>query len=135
MNPVYSLQNINTWWKTGEVDPYFLHKRIRSEFTEILKSLGSNRITNLVGPSNVGKTSLLYQIVNQLIHSQVPPERIILFGGDEMTLFGEHRSIGSVMEIFATDLLHENLFSLRAPVYVLIDDIHLIDDWQIYLLN
>jgi predicted AAA+ superfamily ATPase len=135
MNPVYSLQNINTWWKTGEVDPVYLHKRIRSEFTEILKSLGSNRITNIIGPCGVGKTALLYQTVNQLIRSQVPPQRIIFFGGDEMTLFGEHRSIGSMMEIFATDLLHENLFALKAPVYVLIDDIQLIDDWQIYLLN
>lgn len=135
MNPVYSLQNINTWWKTGEVDPIYLHKRIRSEFTEILKSLGSNHITNVVGPCGVGKTALLYQTVNQLIRSQIPPQRVILFGGDEMTLFGEHRSIGSIMEIFATDLLHENLFALTAPVYVLIDDIQLIDDWQIYLLN
>lgn len=135
MNPVYSLEKINTWWKTGEVDPVFLYKRIRSEFSEILKGLGTDRIINITGPSGTGKTSLLYHTINHLIRSQVPPQRILFFGGDEMTLFGEHRSIGSVLEVFSTDILHENIFSLKAPVYILIDDIQFIEDWQIYLLN
>lgn len=135
MNPVYSLHNINTWWKTGETDQIYLHKRIRSEFTEILKSLGSSQITNITGPTGTGKTALMYQTINHLLHSQVSAQRILFFGGDEMTLFGEHRSIGSVLEIFATDILHENLFALKAPVYIFIDDIQFIDDWQVYLLN
>jgi uncharacterized protein len=135
MNPVYALQKINTWWKTGEVDHIYLHKRIRSEFTDILKSLGNGLITNIVGPTGVGKTSLLYHTVNHLIKSQISPLRVIFFGGDEMTLFGEHRSVGSLLEMYATDILHENLFAFKEPVYILIDDIQLIDDWQIYLLN
>lgn len=135
MNPVYALQKMNTWWKTREVDHFYLHKRIRSEVTDILKSLGDNRITNIIGPTGVGKTSLLFDTVNHLLRSQVPPERVVLIGGDEMTLFGEHRSIGSLLEMYATDVLHENLFTFKSPVYILIDDIQLIDDWQIYLLN
>lgn len=135
MNPVYALQKINVWWNTGEIDHVYSHKRIRSEFTDILKSLDSNRITNIIGPTGVGKTSLLYDTVNYLLRSQISPERILFFGGDEMTLFGEHRSIGSLLELYATDVLHENLFSFKSPVYILIDDIQLIDDWQIYLLN
>lgn len=135
MNPVFALQKINTWWKTGGVDHSFLHKRIRSEITDIIRGLGDNLILNLVGPTGVGKTSLLYDTVNYLLKSQVPPERVILFGGDEMSLFGEHRSIGSLLETYATDVLHENLFAFKEPVYIIIDDIQFIDDWQIYLLN
>lgn len=135
MNPVYALQKINVWWNTGEIDQAYLHKRIRSEFTDILKSLDTKRITNIVGPTGVGKTSLLYDTISYLLRANVPPERILFFGGDEMTLFGEHRSIGSLLEIYATDILHENLFSFKSPVYILIDDIQFIDDWQIYLLN
>ena len=135
MNPVFALQNINSWWQTGEVDHSYLHKRIRSEFTDILKGLEDNRITSIVGPSGVGKTALLYQTINHLLRKELPPQRIVYFSGDEMTLFGEHRSIGSLLESYATDILHENLFTLKTPVYILIDDIQFIDDWQIYLLN
>lgn len=135
MNPVYALQKINTWWKTREVDHTLLHKRIRSEFADILKSLADRRITNIVGPSGTGKTSLLYNTINHLLKSQMPPERIVYFSGDEMTLFGEHRSIGSLLEIYASDILHENLFSFREPVFVFIDNIEFIEDWKIYLLN
>lgn len=135
MNPVYSLHNINTWWKTGETGNAYRYKRIRSEFKEIVNSLENNKITNVIGPSGVGKTSLLYQTVSYLLQSQVPAQRILFFSGDEMTLFGERRSIGSILEIFATDILHENLFALKAPVYIFIDDIQFIEDWQVYLLN
>ncbi|MEG6572298.1 AAA family ATPase [[Clostridium] cellulosi] len=135
MNPVYALQKINTWWKTGEVDATLLHKRIRSEFMDVLKSIGDKRITNIVGPYGVGKTSLLYCTINHLLKSNIPPERIVYFSGDEMILFGEHRSIGSLLEIYATEILHENLFAFREPVYIFIDDIEFIEDWQIYLLN
>lgn len=135
MNPVFALQKINSWWKTKEVNPDLLHKRIRSEFMDILKSLGDKRITNIVGPCGVGKTSLLYSAINHLLKSQIPPERILYFSGDEMTLFGEHRSVGSLLEIYATDILHENLFSFGEPVFIFIDDIEFIEDWKIYLLN
>lgn len=135
MNPVYALQKNNTWWETGEVDNKRLHKRIRSEFTDIIKTLGDNLITNIVGPAGAGKTSLLFDTINQLLTLQTPQKRIIYFCGDDMTIFGEHCSVGSLLEMYATNVLHENLFTFKEPVYVLIDDIQLIDDWQIYLLS
>lgn len=135
MNPVYALYKTNTWWKLGEIDSSHKHKRIRSEISDVVRSLIDRRITNIAGPSSVGKSSLLYDTVSNLLNAKIPPRRILLFSGNDMTLFGEHRSVGSLLETYATDVLHENLFDFKAPVYILIDDIHFIDDWQIYLLN
>lgn len=134
MNPVYAMERINTWWENGNVDPALLHKRLRSEFSEILASLGSG-ITNITGPCGCGKTALLHQTIHHLLASQVPARRILLLGGDEMTLFGERRSVGSLLDVYATDILHEDLFALTAPVYVFLDDVERIEDWQIYVLN
>lgn len=135
MNPVYALQKINTWWRTGEVDHKILHTRIRNEFGKIVKSLDDKRITSIIGPTGVGKTSLLFDVINNLLFQKIPPIRIVYFSGNDMTLFGEHRSVGSLLEIYATEILHENLFAFQSPVYIIIDDIQFIDDWQIYLVN
>lgn len=135
MNPAYALKKVNNWWKTGAVDGTFLHKRIRSEFSSIIESLQNNLITRLVGPSGTGKTSLLYSTVNYLLNSGVAKERVLFFSGNDMALFGEHRSLGSLLETYSNDVVHENLFEFKSPVYILIDDIEFIDDWQVYLFN
>lgn len=135
MNTVYALQKINTWWRTNDVEPSFLHKRVRSEFMEILKSMDDRRVTGIIGPSGTGKTSLLYNTIDNLLKLRIPPKRILYISGGEMTLFGDHRSIGGIFETYATDILHENLFSFREPVYIFIDDIEFIEDWQVYLTN
>lgn len=135
MNAVYSLYKINHWWQAGDVEPFYLHKRIRSEFSDIVKDLENNKIEEIVGPVCTGKTTLLYQTVDYLLKLNVPQKRIVMFGGDDAFIFGEYRSIGSILEAYTTQVLHEDIYALKSPVYVLIDDIEFIEDWQIYLVN
>lgn len=135
LNAEYSLSRINSWWKTGEVEQFLLHKRIRSEFSEIVRSIGDRTITNIQGPACVGKTALLYHTVHYLLGLKTEPRRIVMFGGNDDMIFGEYGSIGSVLEAYSTGILHENIYELKSPVYVLIDDVELIDDWQVYALN
>lgn len=135
MNPVFALKQNCKWWTTGKVDSEHLHSRIRPEFSEIIKNLSNNKIIDLCGPTGVGKSSLLLDTVNYLLNNSISPERIVLFSGDDMTLFGEHRSVGSLIETYSNDVVHENLFEFSKPVYILIDDIQFIDDWQIYITN
>lgn len=135
MNPIFALKQNCKWWTTGKIEPSCLHSRIRSEFSLIIKNLNEDKIINLCGPTGVGKTSLLFDTVNYLLTSGISKERIVLFSGDDMSLFGEHRSVGSLIENYSNNVVHENLFEFTKPVYILIDDIQFIDDWQIYLTN
>jgi predicted AAA+ superfamily ATPase len=129
MNLVDSLHALNKWWKVGKVNNTFLYKRIRSEFSNIVKSMGSDKILILTGPHGCGKTTLFYHTIDYLINLKTPPERIIMFSGDEPLLFGHNTGLQDVLNAYSSALLHEDIDALTAPVYIFIDEVHALKNW------
>lgn len=128
-----TLRKINRWWKTGRVEAVFLYKTVRSEFADIVNKLDAQRILSVIGPRRVGKTTLLFQAVDYLLKQGVKPEKILFFSGDEPGLFTGGTNLGDVIEAYEADILQDNLYNSTEKIYVFIDEIHFIKEWQLWL--
>ena len=133
MDRIVTLHKINRWWTTGKVDESFLYKIVRDEWHEITARLHDRRIISLIGPRRVGKSTLIYQIIDYLLKSSTDPGYIMLFSGDEPGLFSNKETIHDILNDYTKEVLHQNFEDLEHPVYILIDEVHFIDDWQLYL--
>jgi predicted AAA+ superfamily ATPase len=60
------LQSFNPWWKSGKVSPEFTGRK-RKIFDEIGRYVDKRQIILFTGLRRVGKTTLMYQIIDGII--------------------------------------------------------------------
>lgn len=130
-----NLKMTNPWWNNEEINKQFLLGRKRNEFNEILEKIDNKRILSIIGPRRVGKSTLIYQTINFLLKERkVDNKRILLFSGDDPSLFfDENDKLSNVMDVYFNEILEENISKLKSKVYIFIDEIHFIKNWQNYL--
>ncbi|MCL2146351.1 MAG: ATP-binding protein [Synergistaceae bacterium] len=133
MDRIITLHKINRWWVTGKVDSPFLYKVVRDEFRDITALLEDKRIISLIGPRRIGKSTLMYQTINYLLDANTNPKNILLFSGDDPGLFSNHETVYDILNDYTKEVLHQDFETLRDRVYIFIDEIHFIKDWQLYL--
>lgn len=135
MDKKRSLIANNTWWNNEKVNSTFLLARKREEFYEIIKKINEKRILSIIGPRRVGKSTLIYQTINYLIENEkIDRKRILLFSGDDPSLFFDEKDkLSDVLDLYFNEILEENISNLSSKVYVFIDEIHFIKNWQNYL--
>lgn len=135
MNIKQSLLMTNPWWKKEKINPQFLLGRKRYEFKDILSKIEDKRILSIIGPRRVGKSTLIYQTINYLLEEKkINEKRILLFSGDDPSLFfNENDKLSNVLEVYFNEILEENIANLSEKVYIFIDEIHFIKNWQNYL--
>lgn len=125
----------NIWWNNEKISSTFLLARKRDEFYDILTKLNEKRILSIIGPRRVGKSTLIYQTINHLIENEkIDKKRILLFSGDDPSLFfDENDKLSDVLDVYFNEILEESISNLSSKVYVFIDEIHFIKNWQNYL--
>lgn len=135
MNIKSSLIITNPWWNNEKINEQFLLGRKRKEFENIIEHIDNKRILSIIGPRRVGKSTLIYQAINYLLEEQkVENKRILLFSGDDPSLFfNENDKLSDVLDIYFNEILEENISKLKSKVYIFIDEIHFIKNWQNYL--
>lgn len=135
MNVKQSLITNNIWWKDEKINPQFLLGRKREEFDCIIDKLDEKRILSIIGPRRVGKSTLIYQIIEYLLETKkIDKKRILFFSGDDPSLFfNENDKLSDVLEIYFNEILEETISKLNSKVYIFIDEIHFIKNWQNYL--
>lgn len=135
MNIKSSLIITNPWWNNEKINEQFLLGRKRNEFKDILAKIDNKRILSIIGPRRVGKSILIYQTINYLLEKQkVESKRILLFSGDDPSLFfDENDKLSDILDVYFNEILMENMSKLTDKVYVFIDEIHFIKNWQNYL--
>ncbi|MGL5149554.1 MAG: ATP-binding protein [Clostridium sp.] len=133
MSIIDNLYKINRFWKSGKVNKSLLYNVVREEFTQITDNIDEKRILSIIGPRRVGKSTLLYQTIDHLLKSGVNPKKILMFSGDDPSLFTDKNTIMDILEAYSTEVLHETLEDLEDRIYVFIDEIHMIKGWQLHL--
>ena len=135
MDKKQSLFLNNIWWNNEKISENFLLNRTRNEFENIIKKLDEKRILSIIGPRRVGKSTLIYQTINYLLNEKkIEPKRILLFSGDDPSLFfDESDKLSDVLDVYFNEILEEDINNLKSKVYIFIDEIHFIKKWQNYL--
>lgn len=118
------LLKFNEWWDVGKVSEKNLERYKRYLFNKILKFIKDRQIILITGLRRVGKTKLMYQLIQTLLDRKIKPRRILYFSFDEEAL-----DIKEVLESYRRDVLRKDFKDIDR-IYVFFDEIHKVKDWE-----
>src|SRR3972149_889830 len=127
------LERLNPWWR-GKPQPQLPPVR-RWAFPVAMQRLqaGLTKITVLRGPRQVGKSTLIGQIIETLLAKGVPPKWIFLVQFDELpALLGVEEPILRLSDWFEKTILGKTFNeAARAgqPAYLFLDEVQNLDNW------
>jgi uncharacterized protein len=121
----------NPWWINAEVDAYFKampHRAYFPQFQKIATDTSVERAVVLMGPRRVGKTVMLYHLVQALIKEGANSKRILFITVENPI----YNNIG-LEELFnngreAAGAQHE-----LKNWYVIFDEIQYLKEWDVHL--
>jgi uncharacterized protein len=122
------LYSYNPWWKTGSVQKEFDKPMKRIAFYEGYKALCNDSVRRAVllsGARRTGKTTILYQTVSQLLHSDVLPKNVLFISFDHPLL--KMCTISDILNVY------EQNVSTDRSVYCFFDEVQYSPDWNAWL--
>ena len=122
----------NPWWRTGKVPKQLSPNFRRRDFYKLRDQMSSNEITGIVGARRVGKTTLMYQLVEDLL-TKVDPKNILYLKVDDPFLSPTTDALRNIFDIYAINILSQPLESVQDTVYIMLDEIQAVEDWELFL--
>ena len=121
------LANYNPWWQTGSVPNKFLKEFRRCGYYSCQKALQSDirRMVLMSGARRTGKTTILYQIIADLLAQGMKAQNILFFTFDHPAI----RTAGTdtVLRVYKENISNDEQFFLFA------DEIQFDKEWPHYL--
>lgn len=122
----------NPWWTTGQVPAVKAPAFKRRDYQNLLEDLDSPKIVAVVGARRVGKTTLMYQLVQHVI-VKAGPERAMYLSLDDPYLKITAESLKTIFDLYAKYVLKEPLSELKEPAYFFLDEVQSLKNWDLVL--
>lgn len=123
------LYSFNSWWTTGNV-PRESTKPVKRfayyEAYKVLKHPKIRRSVILSGARRVGKTTIMYQLIEDLLQAGIPSNHILYVSFDHPIL--KFCSLDEVLEAY-----EENLAGGSENLYFFFDEVHYTDNWDLWM--
>ncbi|VVB90918.1 AAA domain protein [uncultured archaeon] len=119
----------NPWWTERKVPPYMLKEFKRDILYKLEKYLKLNRILVLKGPRRVGKTTVLYQMLNSLLEEKTKPENVLYLSFDDPKL---RVDLDKIIDFYQTKILKGSV-SDSGIIYIFLDEVQYLENWQYYV--
>lgn len=119
-----NLITFNRWWDTGKVDEVYLKPYRRKLFYNLQRFLDVRQILLIYGLRRVGKTTLMYQLIDYLLKSGVNRKHILYFSFDEKIV-----SLDDLFKEYSEFVLGKDLLK-AGRIFVFLDEIQKLGDWQ-----
>jgi len=116
------IERFNEWWFTGRVREELAPKYKRHTFKDVLESLEDRRITIMTGLRRVGKTTILYQLIEKILTFE-DPRRVLYFSFDEI-----HADLREVLNFYEKNVLMKPIEE-AGRLYVFLDEVQYAWDW------
>lgn len=114
---------LNEWWETNEISKEKAKKYKRKVFEEIKKtSFKYKQILVLTGLRRVGKTTIIYQLIDELLKRNVNPKNILYFSFDELV-----EDPIKVLEAYSNVM---KVDWKKEKVFVFFDEIQKLPNWS-----
>lgn len=126
------LSEINEWWVRGRVNESFLEPVERNITSEILQVMDERQIILLEGPRRVGKTSIMFHIIQRLLEKKNPPRHILYVSLDD-PLISKENFFEALISIIENNLIRERIQAAKFKIYLFLDEITHLKDWEFYL--
>ena len=125
------MRNDNPWWETNAIPQDFHEMRHRlylDSFYQEVTNRDVHRGVILMGPRRIGKTVMIYHVIERLINEGVSAQRIIYLSIDTPI----YNNI-SLEELFSLAKEALNSAQVQDDYYVFYDEIQYLKDWEVHL--
>ncbi|MDG6225297.1 MAG: ATP-binding protein [Candidatus Thermoplasmatota archaeon] len=117
---INEMSELNRWWTEGRV-PLHLAKRMKRDLFPFLWDMMDKRqIVSIVGLRRVGKSTLMFQLIDRLIVEGTDPRNILYFTFDI-----KGHGLKDVLKTFREDLQGQ----MDGRKYIFLDEIQKLDGW------
>jgi uncharacterized protein len=125
------LLDSNPWWDSGRVPSSLTQAYRRRDFFVLREELKERPILGLGGPRQVGKTTVLYQIIEHLLSSGINPSRILFVSLDLPGLStATNHPLNDCLGVYAERILGRAWREIGDRVYVILDEITRASQWD-----
>ncbi len=119
----------NEWWRTGSVERELCPETKRKVFGNILEFLGKPQVISIEGPRRVGKSTVVFQLIEYLLKSGIPSKDILYFSWDESISTDNQSGLDRLLEVYRDRISETG----KNPRYLFIDEIQYLDLWQVHI--
>lgn len=128
------IKKINPWFKNNQVPASQLEPFRRREFHILERDLNRLDMTTLIiGARRVGKSVLMYQLIDSLLKKGIDGKRILFIQGDN-TLLTEFAASGNlinfILELYQKHILEKTFDEITNTVYIFLDEAQSLDAWD-----
>ncbi len=124
MLSIEDMERFNPWWRTGSVKAEWLKEYKRKPYFEVEKYVEKRQILLIWGLRRVGKTTLLYQIISDIL-KKADKKNVFYFSFDEIAF-----DIKDVLEGYQKFILNKTFEGTRERIYLFLDEIQKVSDWE-----
>ena len=115
------LQEFNEWWFTEKVPSELLPPFKRGLYNELIRRLEQRQALAITGLRRVGKTTLMYQLIQHLLDSGTEPTDILYFSFDE--------AVGGLSDVLEAYREAYDKDFRRGRIYVFLDEAPRLTNW------
>ncbi|MDI6721148.1 MAG: AAA family ATPase, partial [Candidatus Aenigmarchaeota archaeon] len=121
------LRVFNPWWEAGKIENVEPFKRL--DFYAVKKRLEDAEIVTLVGARQVGKTTMMEQLVEHLLAIE-NPKKIFFIRADNAGLNAISKlPIEDSLQVYQEYVLKEEISRINYRIFVLIDEVQKVENW------
>ncbi len=122
------LRQYNPWWRNPDMVKEESKPQKRLAYYEAMKMLKHKtirRFTVLSGARRVGKTTIMYQMIENLVEEGVNPKNILYVSFDN--------PIVKMINVETVLSIYESLYPLEDTKYVFMDEIQYTEHWELWM--
>lgn len=130
-------RSFNLWWDRplNELDQLPVFRNLPSFKRPVYEEIRSGwrslpQILSISGPRRVGKSTLMYQMIWDLIQEGTDPKRILYYSFDDPVLASERVD---AVDLIESTMLHCLENSGGEPFFIFWDEIHKLQHWELFL--
>lgn len=127
------LQLKNEWWVNGQYKIEESQWIKRDLFFLLKDNLNHSLMLNIVGLRRVGKSTLLKQLIAGFLEQKINPQNIFYFLFDYASQIKKAEFLDEVLSFYFREILNKPGLQLDERVYVFLDEVQYIEDWQAVL--
>ena len=117
------LFRFNPWWESGKISEELAKPFKRDLFYKVIEYLSKRQIIEIIGLRRVGKTTLLYQIIQKLLE-RTEEKKILYFSFDE-----KGANIKEIIKTYEVEVLNKKIED-AGQIYIFFDEIQKCKDWD-----
>jgi len=122
----------NPWWDSGQVPPSKAFPVKRRDFYKLLEELKNPEISAIIGARRVGKTVLMYQLIDYVV-SNFGSKRAMYVSLDDPYLKVDVQLLGRIFDLYSKYVLKQPFSDISEPVYIFLDEVQTVEGWELVL--